>query len=132
MMGKDEFLLGMKTPVIEGDEKWVPYFELVQRTASEQGKIFFLDTGQARDFETDDMYGEDLSGWLIDKDKAEVFVPQWIQGWDAIDDAFFDDFVFAKWHLDDGAVSVEFKRTRYTCWRVPEKRKGKTYTWENK
>ena len=102
----------MKTPIIEGDEKFIPYFELVQKTASEQGKIFFLDTGQARDFETDDMYGEDLSGWLIDRDEAPVFEPQWLKDdWGAIDDYYFDEcFVWAVWHLDDGKVTIEFEK----------------------
>ena len=104
-------LQGIRAPISDGDEFFVPFFNLVQKTAAEQNKVFFLDAGEGRDFETADMEGEDLSGWLIEKSQITVFEPQWLEGWDAIDDSFSDDFVMAKWHLDGDKVSGRFVKT---------------------
>ena len=99
----------MRFPVPDGEEAFIPFFDLVQDEASKQGKVFFLDAGQGRDFFDDDLIGADLSGWLVDMSVADDFESQWRDGWDAIDDLFFDDFVWAVWSRTPKELKISFK-----------------------
>ena len=47
--------------------EFISYFKIVQSSASKTDCVFFLDTGEGRDFSYKNIYCEDLSGWLIPK-----------------------------------------------------------------
>ena len=49
-------------------EKAKAYSEYVAKIAEDQGMIFIEDSGEGRDLQTEDMYIEDISGWLSPKD----------------------------------------------------------------
>ena len=76
-------------------KKFENFFAIVQKTATEQGCIFFLDAGEGRDFENNTMEGEDLSGWLIPKEKSQEFEPLWMKN--NVDDDWSDMFGYAIW-----------------------------------
>ena len=75
---------GLRT---QESSKFLRFFEIVQKAAEEQGEVFFLDTGEGRDFETELLEGEDLSGWLVPQNEADEFEAEWSkwaerQAWD--------------------------------------------------
>lgn len=52
------------------------YLEFVKSVASEQNKVFIMDTGEGNDF-TDPVTGwyiEDFSGWLIEPSKENLLI----------------------------------------------------------
>ena len=57
--------------------KFEKFFSLVQQEAEKQNAVFFLENGEGNEFETDDIEGEDLCGWLIPKQSAEKFEEVW-------------------------------------------------------
>lgn len=89
------------------DKKFEKFFEIVQRSAKERGCIFFLDCGEGRDLETDDLSGEDLSGWLIPMEKTADFESEFLTG--KVDDGWSDFVCFAVWDIREGNISVHFK-----------------------
>lgn len=75
--------------------KFETFFSIVQDAAEKKNSVFFLDTGDGRDFETDTLEGEDLMGQLISKEKVSAFEKEW-QGGDVSDD-WSDFYVWAIW-----------------------------------
>ena len=69
-METDKQVKGLRT---NESEKFVRFFEVVQEFASKNNCVFYLDAGDGRDFEDNCFEGEDLMGWLIPKENAEVF-----------------------------------------------------------
>ena len=77
-------------------QKFEKFFALIQNEAMNEKKVFFLDSGEGQEFETDEMEGENLSGWLVPVKEADEFEKQFIK-WD-IDNEKWDDFYsFARW-----------------------------------
>ena len=85
------------------------FWALVQETAEARGCSFFLDCGEGRDFETDTMAGEDLSGWLIPREKEELFSKEFSRGKQYVSDDWNEYIYFAIWTITDGAVSIRFE-----------------------
>lgn len=83
------------------------FWKLVQDTAESKGCAFFLDCGEGREFETDDMEGEDLSGWLIPKEDEKSFSEEFRN--DAVSDKWDDFIVFAIWKKEGGNIKIDFK-----------------------
>lgn len=79
--------------------KFESFFSIVQNAAHEKGCVFFLDSGDGRDFENDSFEGEDLMGWLIPKDKVSEFEKEWEMG--DVSDGWSDFFVWAVWENAD-------------------------------
>lgn len=79
--------------------KFNKFFDIVQDAAKKQGCIFFADAGDGHDFETDKLEGEDLSGWLIPKEKILDFEPLWEK--DDVSDDWSNFFGFAVWENAD-------------------------------
>ena len=75
--------------------KFVKFFAIVQDAAKNRGCVFFLDSGDGRDFETDIIEGEDLMGWLVPKEKAPDFEKEWNEG--DVSDEWSEFFVWAIW-----------------------------------
>ncbi|MFR5772755.1 MAG: hypothetical protein ACLUE7_05530 [Lachnospirales bacterium] len=70
--------------------------------------IFFLDSGEGRELFTDNLEGEDLSGWLIPKSQAEEFENLWKQKGDLTK---WNDFVcFAVWEKEDDDIKIYFRK----------------------
>lgn len=67
---------GLKTQ--EGN-KFIAFFELVQKEAAKLHSVFFLECGECNDFETEQMDGEDLRGWLIPEKQADQFEREWLK-----------------------------------------------------
>ena len=75
------------------------YTALIKASAEKQGCVFFEDSGEGRDLETDTLYLEDVSGWL-----APIGTPEK----DAKKD---ENYRFAEWKkCENGEFVVEFKR----------------------
>lgn len=63
-------MLGLRT---KEDEKFIRFFEIVQKEAEKNGFIFFLDFGECNDIQHKDMIIDELFGWKIPVGKAEEF-----------------------------------------------------------
>lgn len=62
------------------NEKFMRFFELVQKEAEKLGKVFFLDFGQCDDIQFKDMEVDTLFGWLIPKENANDFEKVFLNG----------------------------------------------------
>lgn len=96
-------MLGLRT---QETNKFIAFFELVQKKASEKDCVFFLDSGDGNEFETDTMEGETLQGWLVPKTKAAEFEKVWNDNKE--DDAWTDFFCWAEWNRKNGNIDVTF------------------------
>ncbi|MDF2537987.1 MAG: hypothetical protein K0S76_1008 [Herbinix sp.] len=94
---------GLRT---QENQKFNKFWNLIQSTAKNQGKVFFCDCGEGREFFLEDMEGEDLRGWLIPLDKANEFEPNWLV--DNVSDVWLDNLCWAEWKDTNGMISVEF------------------------
>ena len=83
------------------EEKENAYTSLIERAADSEGKLFIEDSGEGRDKETEDMYLEDVSGWLAPKTIPEEH---------RRDDEYY---CFAEWEIVDGKPVVHFRH--YNC-----------------
>lgn len=95
---------GLRT---QENEKFNKFWNLVQHTANKQGKIFFCDCGEGREFFREDMEGEDLRGWLIPLDKSNEFEPEWLKN--NVSEEWIDSLCWAEWKATDNMITVEFK-----------------------
>lgn len=96
-------MLGIRT---QETEKFNSFMELIQSKASAEDKVFFVDAGEGRTMETDQIECEDLTGWLIPQSKTEEFQPIWEN--DEVDDEWIEFFCWAEWSENNGLVSIEF------------------------
>lgn len=94
---------GLRT---QESDKFNRFWNIVQETAKNKGMIYFADCGEGRDFETEDMEGEDFCGWLVPIDKAEEFEPDWKNN--SVSDEWIGNMIWAEWNNDNGIISVEF------------------------
>lgn len=94
---------GLKT---QESEKFNNFWKIVQAKAASQGKVFFADCGEGRDFTLDNMEGEDMRGWLISEAQVEEFQVEWEKG--RVSDKWIDDIYWAEWNIQDGILSIEF------------------------
>ncbi|MDR3308060.1 MAG: hypothetical protein LBS58_04090 [Coriobacteriales bacterium] len=100
---------GLKYEETASEIRFVRFFDLVQAQAAREGCVFFMDSGEGRDVNTEDFDGEDVSGWLIPKDDADTFEKQWLKIDDgSIDERFDKLFVFARWDQTDEGVTIKF------------------------
>ena len=87
-------------------DKFEKFFSIVQDAARKQNRVFFLDSGDGHDFETDTLEGEDLMGWLIPKDFVSEFKKEWETG--NVSDSWSDFFVWAIWeNADNPTIKFE-------------------------
>ena len=90
---------GLKT---QETDKFLKFWAIVQGSAHRENSVFFLDCGEGREFETPDMEGEDLSGWLVPSNLADEFERTWKQN--EIPDKWNSYITFAIWdNLEEGA-----------------------------
>ena len=94
---------GLKT---QESSEFERFFELVQRSANDRGKVFFLECEDGRDAVLEGIEVCDLQGWLVPEDEADKFEPVWED--DEVDDEWDDCFCFVKWVVS-GGIKVEFE-----------------------
>ena len=87
-------------------EPFVRFFEIVQRAASEDDKVFFIESGYGDVEDVGELECETLTGWLVDSDDVDEFEPKWASG--AAYGVFDDDFIVARWKQSDNGVEVKF------------------------
>lgn len=95
---------GLKT---QESEKFRRFWNIVQKTASNQGKRFFLECGEGREFSNEEMEGEDVRGWLIPTNEIDEFKPEWEA--DNVTDKWIYNIFRAEWSDTNGNITVEFK-----------------------
>ena len=88
-------------------EKFERFFSLIEKEAEKKDTIFFLDTGEGRDFENDEMAGENLSGWLIPNGKVKEFETAYIERADLSE--WIDHYAWVSWENKDGEIVVNIE-----------------------
>ena len=83
---------GLRT---QEENKFLRFFAIVQEAAEKKNCVFFLDSGDGREFETETIEGEDLMGWLIPKEKVPAFEKEWETN--DVSDDWSDFFCWAIW-----------------------------------
>lgn len=98
---------GLKT---QESEKFIKFHELIQTAACERGMVWFAFAGEGNDFETEEMEGEDVSGWLIPEKMADEFEKIWVVDHaDSALEGWANFFVWVKWvKKDNGTIGIEF------------------------
>ena len=89
------------------NDKFLNFFDIVQKYASKKNSAFFLFCGEGNNFETETLDGEDLSGWLVPMDRLNEF--EELYHADADLDDWADYFIFAIWSGDKNNPVIEFK-----------------------
>ena len=97
-------MLGLRT---NESKKFVKYFEIVQATAQSKGCVYFLDTGDGRDFENEECEGEDLMGWLIPVDLVSAFEKEWNNF--NVSDNWSEYYCWAIWNKQNSVLMVNFE-----------------------
>lgn len=90
------------------DSRFERFFEIVQAAAAKKDCIFFLDCGEGHDLETDNLSGEDLSGWLIPINQADQFEEEFQSG--SIREVWNEFITFATWRSTSGEIAINFQR----------------------
>ena len=105
---QESSVLGIKDSRTAGDTRFLPFFDIVQKTAAAKDSVFFLDSGEGRELETPQMSCEDLSGWLVPRFKVSEFEPRWRQGWNSMTKEDTKMFCFARWKQKGDTITVVF------------------------
>lgn len=87
-------------------KKFVKFFSLVQDKALENNSVFFLDSGDGNELETDNLECESLQGWLVPFDKVNDFEKVWDKN--AEDDEWIEYFCFAEWKKNGDSIEITF------------------------
>ena len=95
---------GLKT---QESEKFNKFFVIVQKAAQNKNAVFFLEAGDGRDFETSEMEGEDLQGWLIPNNQADEFEPIWRKN--EVSEKWEVFFCFAVWRKRGERFEISFE-----------------------
>lgn len=90
------------------DSKFEKFFGIVQSAAKRKGCVFFLDCGEGRDLETEDLSGEDLSGWLIPEGKADKFEKEFLAR--NVREVWNEFIAFATWHSGPNGINISFQQ----------------------
>jgi len=88
------------------DQKSDNYTALLLEAAKALDCVFFDDCGEGHGLETDTVFYEDVSGWLIPIERRNEFesTPDKRNGmWD-------DFFVFAEWRKDGDDIKIDFNK----------------------
>lgn len=90
-------------------EKFERFWKLIQDRAEKEESRFFMECGEGREFETDEMFGEDISGWLVPGDQADDFNKEWRKEVPHLD-AWADCVCIAEWTRSGDQIDVHFMR----------------------
>lgn len=98
---------------MQENKKFEKFFELVQKAAKQKGCYFFLDCGQGKIFETNDIECEDLCGWLIPLKYTDEFERLFKEDSERQHD--FDEFyVYVDFSVDEktGEIQINIDDTK--------------------
>lgn len=100
---------GLRT---QENDKFLEYWKRVQEAAEMEGAVFFLESGDGRDFCRDDIEGEDLGGWLVPIEHADEFELLWQNDAHKDYEETFPhaEYAFAEWEDVDGEIIIEFHK----------------------
>lgn len=100
------FQQGLRT---QENSKFLNFWKIVQEEASKRNSVFFLDSGEGNEIETTNINAEDLSGWLVPKDRSSEF-DILFKAFDnkTISEKFDDFYMIASWHKKQDSISVSF------------------------
>jgi len=98
----------MEKEIIDFKRKEANGNALIENTATTFNSRFFIDCGEGREIETDDIYLMDMSGWLIPFDLVNRFVQ--IPRTERWDDEWAEYFCFAEWQQTSDFISIKFKK----------------------
>ncbi len=103
---QDLFQQGLRT---QENSKFLNFWKIVQEEASKHNSVFFLDSGEGNEIEITDINAEDLSGWLVPKDRASEF-DILFKAFDnkTISEKFDDFYMIASWQKKQDSISVSF------------------------
>jgi hypothetical protein len=87
--------------------KFLRFWSIVQKEAQENNNVFFLECGEGRDFEDEDMECEDLRGWLIPVSLVPQFQDEWEK--DSVSDDWIDYIRWAEWKHVGNEIAVIFQ-----------------------
>lgn len=87
--------------------KFKKFFEIVRKEAGKRKSVFFVDCGEGREVFTEDMEGEDLSGWLVPEDKADAFQAEFDTG--DVSEKWNDYVFFAIWKKEEDGIAIAFE-----------------------
>lgn len=91
------------------EEKFERFWGLIREQAEKENSKFFMDCGEGRDIETDEVSGEDISGWLIPADHVSEFEKEWKKEAPKLD-AWDDCICIAEWSNTGGQISIHFSK----------------------
>lgn len=95
---------GLKT---QESSKFLKFFKIVQEEAAKLNSVFFLDCGEGREFENENLEGEDLSGWVIPTNMINEFEPEFEK--DEVSERWVDFVRFVIWNENKNTISIHFK-----------------------
>lgn len=91
------------------EEKFENFWKLIQEQAGKENSKFFMDCGEGREIETDEISGEDISGWLIPISQVSEFEKEWRKEEPKLDS--WDDYIcIAEWSKSGSQISINFSR----------------------
>nr|DAP56891.1 MAG TPA: hypothetical protein [Caudoviricetes sp.] len=97
----------MRESRTQESKKFEKFFEIVREEAAALDSIFFIDCGEGRELVTEDLEMEDLSGWLIPRERADAFEEKFRKN--EVSNRW-DSFVrFAVWEQHGDMITIEFK-----------------------
>lgn len=98
---------GLRT---QENDKFLRFWEIVQKKAAEMNKTFFLDCGDGNNYVDDRIECENLTGWLIDNKEAKIFENLFLSK-EAIGDEWSDKIVSLEWKKVRNSIEVMFVET---------------------
>lgn len=103
-------MVGLRMP--EGN-KFIKFFDMVQKEAKKKNAIFFIDNGQGKLYEDDTIECEDMWGWLIPfeaVDKFNIAFEEWSQDVHEYD----DHYAYVGYEiLKDGRIEISIDDSKY-------------------
>ncbi|MCP1111309.1 hypothetical protein M2150_002246 [Lachnospiraceae bacterium PM6-15] len=100
---------GIRQQTYLQDRRFLNFFERVQEAAASEDKVFFMDTGEGHEYEKGNVYGEDLGGWLVAKEKAASFEERYCNFDKSLYYDFEEDICFAEWEEQGEEIIITFR-----------------------
>ena len=87
------------------DQKSANFTAILKEAANAHECVFFEDSGEDNWLETDTLFLENVSGWLVPIERQNEFLAS-----DRNDDKWDSFFVFAEWHKNSEDIKINFKK----------------------
>ena len=90
------------------NEKFERFFSYVRNAAKKEGCMFFVYSWDGHEYESENMEGEDLFGWLIPEDMVQSFESDFKQ--DKVSSEWDQYLCFANWEkLGNNELLIHFE-----------------------